>query len=91
MSELYLTKAVSYMFDLIIFVLFVTILLSWFPKINWYKEPFKSMRAFSEFFLAPFRRIIPPIGGLDFSPIVAFVVIQIIGNLLISILANFKL
>ena len=38
MNELYLTTAVSYMFQLIIYVLFITILLSWFPKINWNKE-----------------------------------------------------
>ena len=88
---MYLTTAVYYMLRLIVYVLFVTILLSWFPKIDWNKEPFKSLKAFSEIFLSPFRKIIPPFNGLDFSPIIAFIVINIVGNVLIKILAYFKL
>jgi YggT family protein len=32
--------------------------------------------------LMPFRRIIPPMGGLDFSPVAAILVLQFLGNLL---------
>jgi YggT family protein len=34
--------------------------------------------------MAPIRKIIPPIGGLDFSPIFIFIAIQLIQNFLIS-------
>ncbi len=37
-------------------------------------------------FLNPIRRILPPIAGLDFSPVVLIIVIQIISSLLINIL-----
>lgn len=86
-----LTVAAARLFDLIFLILFVTILLSWFPNINWYNEPFKSMRAFSEIFLGPFRKIIPPIGAIDISPIVAFFVLSIIRNLLVGFLAGLGL
>lgn len=33
-----------------------------------------------------FRRFIPPFGGLDFSPILAIVVLQLIGRFVIGIL-----
>lgn len=77
---------VARIFDLIFLVLFITILLSWFPNIKWYNEPFKSMKAFSEIFLSPFRKTIPPIGMLDISPIVAFFVLSLIRNLILRLL-----
>lgn len=81
-----LAIAVAKIFDLIFLILFITILLTWIPNINWYNEPFKSMRQFSEIFLAPFRKIIPPIGMIDISPIVAFFILIILRNILVNLL-----
>ncbi len=86
-----LTIAVARIFDLIFLVLFVTILLSWFPKINWYNEPFRSMRAFSEIFLAPFRKLIPPIGMIDISPIVAFFCLSLLRSVILGMLSGLGL
>ena len=86
-----LTIAVARIFDLIFLILFVTILLTWFPKINWYNEPFRSMRAFSEIFLAPFRKLIPPIGMIDISPIVAFFCLGLLRNILVGLFASMGL
>ena len=83
--------AVARIFDLIFLVLVITILLTWIPNINWYNEPFKSMRQFSEIFLGPFRKIIPPIGMLDISPIIAFIVLTLIRNVLVSLLLTLGL
>jgi YggT family protein len=38
--------------------------------------------------LAPIRRIIPSAGGLDFSPAVLIIVIQILGRVLVTLLAS---
>jgi len=38
--------------------------------------------------LAPIRRILPPLGGIDFSPLVAMVVILVVGNILAQLLAQ---
>ncbi|MGA9466988.1 MAG: YggT family protein [Exiguobacterium marinum] len=52
------------------------ILLSWFPNARESKFG-QILSALCEPFLAPFRRIIPPIGGmLDISPIVALFVLR---------------
>ena len=86
-----LAVAVSRIFDLIFLVLFISIVFTWIPNINWYNEPFKSMRAFSEIFFAPFRRLIPPIGMIDISPIIAFFVLSIIRNVVVNLLASLGL
>jgi len=39
--------------------------------------------------MGPFRRLVPPIGGLDLSPILVFVVINVLGKLLAAMAAQF--
>lgn len=36
--------------------------------------------------LNPIRRVIPPLGGLDLSPIVLLILIQVLGSVLINFL-----
>ncbi len=38
--------------------------------------------------LNPIRRLMPNMGGLDFSPLIALLLLQVIGNVLISALAR---
>lgn len=86
-----ISLAVARIFDLIFLLLFITILLSWVPTINWFNEPFRSLRAFSEIFLGPFRKLIPPIGMIDISPIVAFFCLSILRQVTLSLLVGFGL
>lgn len=86
-----ISHLVGKIFDLIFLVLIISVLLSWIPSIKWYNEPFKSLRAFSDFFFLPFRKIIPPIGMLDISPIFAFIVLQIVASFIVRLLIRFGL
>ncbi len=71
--------------NLLQLILILRILLSWFPNINWYNQPFKLLDDITEPVLTPFRRIIPPIAGMiDISPIVPIFLI----NILIGFLAG---
>jgi len=69
-------------------LLFIRILLSWFPNINWYDPPFSILSQLTDPYLNIFRSIIPPLGGIDFSPILAFLLLQVIQQSAIPILAN---
>jgi YggT family protein len=62
--------------QLINLLLIVWCLLSWFPNIRWYDQPFKTLDMIVQPIVAPFRKIIPPIGNIDISPMVAMFVLQ---------------
>jgi YggT family protein len=66
-------------------LLIVTILLSWFPQIDWYKQPFAAMRQVTNPFLNLFRGIVPPMGGMDFSPMLAIISLSILQRVLASV------
>ncbi|WP_371915089.1 YggT family protein [Fischerella major] len=55
-------------------LLIIRVLLTWFPNINWYNQPFAALSQITDPYLNIFRNIIPPLGGMDFSPILAFLV-----------------
>lgn len=61
-------------------------LLSWFPNIRWYEQPWKGLDMIVQPVIAPFRRIIPPISGIDLSPMVAILVLQTVCKLLLPLI-----
>lgn len=79
------------LFNLIMFLMLVKVLLSWFPNVDWYKEPFNSLKKFTDLFFEPFRRVIPPIGMIDISPIAAFLVLGLIQRGFVILLSSFGL
>lgn len=58
------------------------VLLSWFPASGFVAEIRGVLASLVEPYLGLFRRIIPPIGMIDISPIVAILVLNIILNML---------
>ena len=52
-------------------VLFIfRIVLTWYPQVNLREFPYVLAYLPTEPFLAPTRKIIPPLGGVDISPII---------------------
>ena len=81
-------KFVKYLFNFYEYSMLAYILTSCFPQI---KNNFivEFLEAICEPYLKIFRKIIPPFGMLDISPIAALVVLSVIENLIIMLL--FKL
>jgi YggT family protein len=46
------------------------IVLTWYPNVNLSEFPYKLAYLPTEPFLVPTRKIIPPLGGIDITPIV---------------------
>jgi len=66
--------------SLYIFVLFLRVVLSWFP-INPYGpmgQVFRIVQAATDPVLIPVRRVLPNTGPLDLSPIVVWIVLGVI-------------
>jgi YggT family protein len=64
------------------YLLIIRVLLTWFPNINWYNQPFSALSQITDPYLNMFRSIIPPLGGMDFSPILAFLVLTLTSDFL---------
>lgn len=62
------------------FAVFARVVLSWFPLDP--NSPFNAVRqavvTVTEPVLGPLRRVIPPLGGFDLSPIVALLGVQLL-------------
>ncbi|MHC5597471.1 MAG: YggT family protein [Nostoc sp.] len=61
-------------------LLIIRVLLTWFPNINWYNQPFTTLSQITDPYLNLFRSIIPPLGGIDFSAMLAILLLQIVGG-----------
>ena len=61
------------------------IFMSWLPNINWDAQPIKFIRIITDAYLDIFRRFIPPLGGLDFSPIVALIFLSIVQDIFVKV------
>ena len=61
----------------------VRVLLSWF-SIGGAQPVFRLLMEITEPVLAPIRRVLPSAGMLDFSPLIALVLINVISNILLS-------
>ena len=76
------------LFGLVNLLIIVWCLLTWFPNIRWYDQPWKTLDRIVQPILAPFKKLIPPIGNIDISAMVALFVISTVQRLLIGALAN---
>ena len=63
-------------------MLLVRVLLSWFPNLDWGNPVLSTVSSITDPYLNAFRGLIPPLGGLDLSAILAFIVLQLAQSLL---------
>ena len=70
--------------QLLVFLVIISVILSYF--MDPYHPIRRSIDGFVEPMLSPIRRVVPPIGGLDFSPLVLIILIQILSNIIIRLL-----
>ncbi|KUK48818.1 MAG: YGGT family protein [Actinobacteria bacterium 66_15] len=65
------------------------ILMSWFrPSSGMLLDIYRVLGTITEPWLGIFRRFIPPMGAIDFSPIVALLVLRLAANALIRVMTT---
>lgn len=66
-------------------ILLVRVLLTWFPNLDWSNPVLSTVSSITDPYLNAFRGLIPPLGGLDLSAIVAFLALNLAQQLLGSL------
>jgi len=64
------------------FILIARVLLSWFPNIDHSNPIIQFIFDITEPVLRPIREFLPPTSGLDFSPLIVILIIQVFMRLL---------
>jgi YggT family protein len=72
-----LIEGVIQFINIYIVLLVIRVLLSWFPSINWYNQPWMTLSQLTDPYLNLFRSLLPPLGAIDLSPILAFLALQL--------------
>ena len=72
------------LFALMTLLFIFRIVLTWYPQIDLNQFPFSLVAWTTEPFLAPTRKIIPPLGGVDISPVIWVGIFSLLREMLVG-------
>lgn len=84
-----LSRILITLFNFYELLIVVYVLSSWLPRSNWANDVRRALASIVEPYLGIFRRFIPSAGGLDFSPIIAIIVLNIVGQFVARLLVSY--
>jgi len=73
------------LFTVLMIALFVRVISSWFG-VSPYRPWMRPVMALTNWIVDPIRRILPPLGMIDFSPLVAWLVLSLLRSFVLSLL-----
>ena len=76
-----LAESLANFLNIYLLLIFIRILLTWFPTVEWMNQVCSVLSPITDPYLNIFRSFIPPIGGMDLSPILAMLVLQVVAGL----------
>lgn len=77
---------VNWPFLLVNVLLIIRVVLSWIPNVDYYHPVVQFIFRVTSPILDPIRRVVPPAGGLDLSPLVAILLLQLLQRVVIGLL-----
>ena len=91
MNKLYIINTVirfiNFLFSVYYIMIVARVFMTWIPNIDWEREPARTLRAVVDPYLLIFRRFIPAIGGIDFSPVIALILLPFIQTAIITLVS----
>ncbi len=78
------TQIIAQVVEFYVWLIIAYVLMSWFPMPGVLADIHRAIAMVVEPYLGLFRRIVPALGSLDISPIVAILVLQFATRLLLS-------
>merc|ERR1712224_459886 len=86
---LLLTKAFASFIKMYLLLLFLRVLLGWFPTFNWDANPWQALRQVTDPYLNLFRGLVPPLmGQIDLTPLIGFHLLQMLSSILMAPFAD---
>jgi YggT family protein len=83
-----IASSLAQFLQIYIVLLIIRILLTWFPTVDWSTPPFSWLSQITDPYLNLFRSIIPPLGGMDFSPMLAIILLQVVSGIIPGLLGG---
>ncbi len=84
-------QTLSFILNIVWWIFLIMIIMSWLISFNvintrnqFVNSVWRILNQITEPILRPIRRVIPPVGGLDLSPLIVFVIIFFLQNLIAS-------
>ncbi|MGI0487083.1 YggT family protein [Pantanalinema rosaneae CENA516] len=85
MTELEITSWVlGVLLAVMTFLFIFRIVLTWYPQADLARFPFNLVAIPTEPFLAPSRKIVPPLGGVDITPIIWVGIFSLVREILLG-------
>ena len=78
------TVILGILFALMSLLFVLRIVLTWYPQVDLNRLPYNLVAWPTEPFLIPVRKLIPPIGGVDISPIICFGICTLLREMLLG-------
>ena len=82
-------QTLSFILNIVWWIFLIMIIMSWLISFNvintrnqFVASVWRVLNQVTEPILKPIRRIVPPVGGLDLSPLIVFVIIFFLQNLI---------
>ena len=69
---------------LMILLFIFRIVLTWYPQVDLNRFPFNLVAWPTEPFLVPLRKLVPPLGGVDITPVVLVGIFSLLRELLLG-------
>jgi YggT family protein len=83
-SDIFATWVLGPLLGVMIFLFIFRIILAWYPQIELSKFPLNLVALPTEIFLASSRKLIPPIGGVDITPVIWVGIFSLLRELLVG-------
>jgi YggT family protein len=90
---LVLIRTVSTLVNVFTWLIIIRALLSFVRPSGYnrlYQDVVGTLDMLTEPVVAPIRNVVPMVGMFDFSPLIALILLQVVGSLLVQLLAGFR-
>lgn len=83
-----LSFIVATLAQLLILAIIIRAILTWFPPSRTLAPVSAMLGDVTDPVLRPIQRRLPPLGGFDFSPLIAIILVSVVESLVLSLLAG---